>query len=124
MNQITVLKKIDFEPDPEALFTRLRLQRGSRDALDFEGILKDAVTVAKPKGIYRLAFIEDKGDDFIDYNYFKCQACTTSTSYLKHIKFDQPLKIMVDGKTSQAVMMPFEPEPVDIMKDIPILNSP
>lgn len=65
MNQITVLKKIDFEPDPDALFTRLRLKKGSRDASDFEEILKDAVAVARPKGIYRLAFIQDRGDDFI-----------------------------------------------------------
>jgi hypothetical protein len=67
--------------------------------------------------------ITDKGDDFIDYNYFSCQDCTTTTRYLKHIRFDQPIKILVDGKTSRAVMMPDMPEDEkDIMADIPIIG--
>lgn len=66
--------------------------------------------------------VSGKGGDFIHYDYFKCQKCTTSTEFLKHIKFDRPLKILVDGKTSQAVLMPFEPEPEDIMTDIPMVN--
>ncbi len=67
--------------------------------------------------------ISDKGDDFIDYEFFKCQTCENTTSYLKHIKFVDPIKILVDGKTSQAVLMPYkEEEPDDIMDDIPIID--
>ncbi len=68
--------------------------------------------------------VSDKGDDFIDYEFFKCQICENTTSYLKHIKFADPIKILVDGKTSQAVLMPYmDEEPNDIMKDIPIIKS-
>ncbi len=68
--------------------------------------------------------VSDKGDDFIDYEFFKCQTCENTTSYLKHIKFVDPIKILVDGKTSQAVLMPYvDEEPDDIMKDIPIIKS-
>jgi hypothetical protein len=68
--------------------------------------------------------VSDKGDDFIDYDFFKCQTCENTTSYLKHIKFADPIKILVDGKTSQAVLMPYmDEEPDDIMKDIPIIKS-
>ena len=49
--------------------------------------------------------VSDKGADFIDYDFFKCQACANATPYLKHIHFDIPIKILVDGKTSQAVLM-------------------
>lgn len=68
--------------------------------------------------------VSDKGDDFIDYEFFKCQTCENTTSYLKHIKFADPIKILVDGKTSQAVLMPYiDEEPDDIMNDIPIIKS-
>ncbi|MBU2627447.1 MAG: PEP/pyruvate-binding domain-containing protein, partial [Proteobacteria bacterium] len=67
--------------------------------------------------------ISDKGDDFIDYDFFKCQTCENITTYLKHIKFKNPIKILVDGKTSQAVLMPYKNECFDdIMNDIPIVD--
>lgn len=67
--------------------------------------------------------VSDKGDDFIDYDFFKCQTCENRTPYLKHIHFDTPIKILVDGKTSQAVLMPDTPgEPEDVMDDIPIID--
>ncbi len=68
--------------------------------------------------------ISDKGDDFIDYDFFKCQRCENKTQYLKHIHFDTPIKIRVDGKTSQAVLMPDTPdEPLDLMNDIPVIEK-
>ena len=66
--------------------------------------------------------ISNKGDDFIDYEFFKCQDCKNTTAYLKHIKFENPIKILVDGKTSQAVLMPYKNEELDmIMDDIPVI---
>ncbi len=68
--------------------------------------------------------ISDKGDDFIDYEFFKRQPFKTTTTYLKHIKFEKPLRILVDGKTSQAVLMQYQDdEQDDIMNDIPVINS-
>ena len=67
--------------------------------------------------------VTDRGDDFIDYKYFLCQECSTTTQYLKHIRFDHPIKILVDGKTSCAVMMPDDPgQNQDVMNDIPVLD--
>ncbi|MCP3943023.1 MAG: phosphoenolpyruvate synthase PpsA [Desulfobacteraceae bacterium] len=68
--------------------------------------------------------ISDKGDDFIDYDFFKCHTCENKTQYLKHIHFDTPIKILVDGTTSQAVLMPDIPEETeDVMDDIPIIKN-
>ncbi|WP_022666564.1 PEP/pyruvate-binding domain-containing protein [Desulfospira joergensenii] len=68
--------------------------------------------------------VSDKGEDFIDYDFFKCRECDTETTYLKHIHFKEPIRILVDGKTSQSVMMPYVPgEPEDIMEDIPIIET-
>lgn len=52
--------------------------------------------------------VSDKGEDFIDYDFFQCRECENATQYIRHIKFENPVKILVDGKTSRAVLMPFE----------------
>ncbi|WP_299981007.1 PEP/pyruvate-binding domain-containing protein [Desulfobacula sp.] len=68
--------------------------------------------------------ISDKGDDFIDYEFFRCQTCENTTTYLKHIKFENPIKILVDGKTSLAVLMPYKNDDPDYtMDDIPVIDS-
>ncbi|RLB93626.1 MAG: phosphoenolpyruvate synthase PpsA [Deltaproteobacteria bacterium] len=68
--------------------------------------------------------VSDKGDDFIDYDFFSCQTCENTTQYLKHIHFDAPIKILVDGKTSQAVLMPDPPgDPEAVMDDIPVVGE-
>ena len=67
--------------------------------------------------------VSNKGKDFIDYEYFKCTQCDTTTRFLKHIRFDNPIKILVDGKTSQSVMMPYEENEADKMDDIPVFQS-
>ena len=68
--------------------------------------------------------ISDKGDDFIDYEFFRCQSCENTTTYLKHIKFEKPIKILVDGKTSQAVLMPYKNDELNnIMDDLPVITT-
>ncbi len=53
-----------------------------------------------------LLTIAENSDDFIDYDFFKCNDCATVTPHLRHIRFPEPLFIQVDGKTSQAVIRP------------------
>ena len=68
--------------------------------------------------------ISDRGEDFIDYDYFRCQTCETTTTYLRHIKFENPIKILVDGKTSRSVLMPEPQQETDpIMADIPVVDA-
>lgn len=65
----------------------------------------------------------DQAEDFIDYEYFRCRECTNRTRHLRHIKFDHPVRIRVDGKTSRAVIMPYEKTPArDTMDDIPVIE--
>ncbi|HKL00520.1 MAG TPA: PEP/pyruvate-binding domain-containing protein [Desulfotignum sp.] len=67
--------------------------------------------------------VSDNTPDFIDYDFFRCRTCTTTTTYLKHIHFEHGLHIRVDGKTSQAVLMPHVPEPDNgAMPDIPVVT--
>ncbi|MCK5313197.1 MAG: hypothetical protein KAJ62_13855, partial [Desulfobacteraceae bacterium] len=46
----------------------------------------------------------DKGKDFIDYEWLKGQVSENDTKFLRHISFKKPLQILVNGKTSQAVI--------------------
>ncbi|MCM2283692.1 MAG: phosphoenolpyruvate synthase PpsA [Desulfobacula sp.] len=50
--------------------------------------------------------ISDKGEDFIDYNFLKNREYENTTPYLKHVRFEAPILIRVDGKTSRAVFLP------------------
>jgi CheY-like chemotaxis protein len=52
--------------------------------------------------------ISDKGEDFVDYGFLKSRDPEKATPYLRHVRFKDPIKILVDGKTSQAVLMPPE----------------
>jgi len=46
----------------------------------------------------------DKGKDFIDYEWLKQQPLKNETTFLRHIHFEKPLDVLVNGKTSQAVI--------------------
>ncbi len=46
----------------------------------------------------------DKGKDFIDYEWLKDKPSENETQFLRHIEFKKPLKTLVNGKNSQAVI--------------------
>ena len=67
--------------------------------------------------------IQDKGNNFIDYDFLSSREPATATRYLKHIRFDRPVRILVDGTTSQAVIMQgFDESGTQIMGDTPVIN--
>ena len=68
--------------------------------------------------------VSDKGEDFMNYSYLKSSECKNQTEFLKHVRFEQALKIRVDGKTSRAVMIPGQSSAdINTMSDIPVLDS-
>ena len=46
------------------------------------------------------------GKDFVDWNWLKAQPAKTTTAYLRHVKLPRPLTIKIDGKKSEAVILP------------------
>jgi hypothetical protein len=68
--------------------------------------------------------VQNKGTDFLDYDFLAALEPVNNTRYLKHVRFDSPVRILVDGTTSQAVIMQGADESeTDIMDDIPIINK-
>lgn len=55
-----ILDEIPFQPDVDALRGALRIRPGSANAAEFDHLLDEALALARPKALYRLAFIEEK----------------------------------------------------------------
>jgi hypothetical protein len=46
------------------------------------------------------------GEDFLDWNWLKAQPAAAATRYLRHLRLTKPLTLKIDGKRTQAVIMP------------------
>jgi len=62
---MVVLDNIPFHIDLDSLMIRLRLSEGSSYARELRRLATDAQAVAKPKAVYKTAFIESKGEDHV-----------------------------------------------------------
>jgi CheY-like chemotaxis protein len=48
----------------------------------------------------------ENGDDFINWQWLQSLPTAKKTTYLHHVKLENPLTIKIDGKKSRAVIMP------------------
>jgi hypothetical protein len=60
-----ILNNIPFEPDLDQLTKWLRLKPGSRRVDDLKRMVSEARAIAKPKALYKVSFIESRGDDHV-----------------------------------------------------------
>ncbi len=63
--EITVLDAIPFEPDVERLLRTLHLDAQGEHTVRVQELLGEARALARPKAIFRQAYIEARGDDFV-----------------------------------------------------------
>ena len=61
-----ILDHIPFQIDPDALMTTLRLKASAGHVAEIERLAQTAQRIGRPKGMYKVAYIEAKGEDFID----------------------------------------------------------
>jgi hypothetical protein len=59
------LDNIFFNPDIERIMKTLHIKQETKHAEELKTMIDSARRVAKPKGLYKLAFIESSGDDYI-----------------------------------------------------------
>jgi hypothetical protein len=45
-------------------------------------------------------------EDFVDWDWLKAQPVAAKTRYLRHVRLDRPLTLKIDGKQTQAVILP------------------
>jgi DNA-binding response OmpR family regulator len=48
----------------------------------------------------------ENGRDFVDWGWLKSQPVERKTTFLRHLRLAQPLTVKIDGKKSQAVILP------------------
>jgi hypothetical protein len=60
-----ILDNISFQPKLDSLMKAFHIKEGSSFATKLEDITADAQAVARPKAVYKVAFIESKGDDYV-----------------------------------------------------------
>ncbi len=67
--EATIIDHLAFSVDVPAFGERLRVR--SRDLEEIRHLVAEATAIARPKAVYKLAFIEAKGEDFIVANGVK-----------------------------------------------------
>lgn len=61
----TVLKDLAFHIDLPRLMRKLRLKEGSRHVRDLQVLAGEAERIARPKVVYSLAYVQEKGEDYV-----------------------------------------------------------
>lgn len=56
----TILNPLPFQVDTDAVLQRMRVRAGSRAEAEVRALIAEAETIARPKAMYRLSFIEAK----------------------------------------------------------------
>jgi hypothetical protein len=46
------------------------------------------------------------GGDFVNWDWLKAQPAAGTTAHLRHVRLERPLTIKIDGRRSQAVVIP------------------
>ncbi len=64
MNRV-ILDQISFRVDFASLMDSLRIKEGSRYAADLTSLVNAAQSISRPKAVYKVAFIESRGDDYV-----------------------------------------------------------
>jgi hypothetical protein len=60
-----IIDDIVFEPDRDRLMKKLRAKEGTRHADTLDALLAEAASIAQPKVMYRVSYIEDRDEDSI-----------------------------------------------------------
>ena len=63
--EAVILDNIPFQLDLAPLMKRLHVRTGSTYADDFRRLARDAQAIARPKALYKVAFVESRGDDTV-----------------------------------------------------------
>ena len=59
------MTNIPFQVDRLTLINKMRVKEGSEHVTSLERLAEEAETIGQPKALYKLAFIEEKGDDYV-----------------------------------------------------------
>jgi hypothetical protein len=82
-----VLDQIAFEPDLPWLLKRLRIKEGSANYGELQRMLEQAGPIARPKAFYRVSYINNRGDGWVDID------STRFTSRVLQVNLDHAYRV-------------------------------
>lgn len=109
MNNV-VLDQVPFQLDLISLMDRVRIKEGSSYAAELESCLSDAKSVSKPKALYKVAFIESRGDDHVVIDGIKL------TSRVLRVNLDKAHRIFLFVATCGTELEDWSNSTDDILK--------
>jgi len=65
MMNTTILDDIPFKIKTDSFIKRLRIEKGSAHENDFMRLVEEALTIGKPKALYKVVYIDSKSDDHV-----------------------------------------------------------
>ncbi|MBN1640672.1 MAG: vitamin B12 dependent methionine synthase [Anaerolineae bacterium] len=82
-----IIDDIPFRADRAALAQRLRIAADSEHAHEFDRLVAGAEAVARPKALYRLGFIDERGDDYVvvDGTTFRSRILTVNLAEVHRV---------------------------------------
>ena len=60
-----ILDAIPFQLDQADLFKRIHVREGSANATEVAAMVAEAQAVARPKALYQIAYVDERGDDYV-----------------------------------------------------------
>jgi hypothetical protein len=105
-----VLDDIPVDLDAGALLKSVRVAPGGADAKEFEALLDEARAVARPKALYKEAFVEARGDDWVVLGGIRF----TSRALRKNL--DKPERAFVHVATCGREVDRIAADPADFLK--------
>ncbi len=65
MENVVFLDGVHFKADGAALMRMLHIQEGSEDSRRLEELIREAEDIARPKVLYKVAYIDERGEDSV-----------------------------------------------------------
>jgi hypothetical protein len=62
---VVSLNEISFKPELGSVLRKLRVKEGTGSAREVEQLLSEAQAVARPKAVYGVAYVEERGEDTV-----------------------------------------------------------
>lgn len=84
---IKILDKIPFEANINSIYRKLHIQEGTEESTRVQQLLKEAQGIGRPKVLYKVAFVESKGDDFVVIDGIRFQ------SRIMRVNLDQVYRV-------------------------------
>jgi hypothetical protein len=77
-----IIDDIPYKADRAALFRRLRISDDGEQAAEVDRLIAAAESVARPRALYKLAFIDERGDDYVSVDgiHFRSRVLSVNLS--------------------------------------------